>query len=122
MKFKKIMYSTMAFLIIVFISISAYSITAENNKEYTVKINEQDLKVENLKSNFNLEAQKVSYDSGSSVQFNVYLKVTGSKTVFNNAQLTIKLPDEDFISFKQALSDLKIANTTPIYNEATKEL
>ncbi|MGX4685346.1 MSCRAMM family protein [Vagococcus sp. JNUCC 83] len=54
--------------------------------------------------------------SGNDAAYKISLKITGSQVYYTDVKLKIKLPKNDYSSFTQNLSDLKIRNVVPIYS------
>lgn len=56
-------------------------------------------------------------ESGQTVNYNIYLKITGPNTTYQNAKLVINLPKNG--EFNQSLNELKIAEKRQVI---TKQL
>jgi putative cell wall-binding protein len=78
--------------------------------------------VSNKRGDFSITAKNDVVESGNLADFNIYLKVTGSKTSFKNAKIVLDLPSESYISLEQDLNQLKIDNRIPIYDKANHKL
>ncbi len=74
----------------------------------------------NYSGDFSINSQKDVIESGQTVNYNIYLKITGPNTSYKNAKLVINLPENG--EFTQALNELKIAGVTPSYNKTTRQL
>ncbi|EIX1153305.1 MucBP domain-containing protein [Listeria monocytogenes] len=74
----------------------------------------------NYSGDFSINSQKDVIESGQTVNYNIYLKITGPNTSYKNAKLVINLPENG--EFTQALNELKIAGVTPSYNQTTRQL
>lgn len=82
--------------------------------------NARSFPIGNYSGDFSINAQKDVIESGQTVNYNVYLKITGPNTSYKNAKLVINLPKNG--EFNQSLNDLKIAGVTPSYNKASRQL
>ncbi|MBC1379517.1 MucBP domain-containing protein [Listeria innocua] len=96
--------------------------TREPLKETTVNepISTKSFPTGNYSGDFSINSQKDVIESGQTVNYNIYLKITGPNTSYKNAKLVINLPENG--EFTQALNELKIAGVTPSYNKTTRQL
>ncbi|MBC1416150.1 LPXTG cell wall anchor domain-containing protein [Listeria innocua] len=96
--------------------------TSEPLKETTVNepISTKSFPTGNYSGDFSINSQKDVIESGQTVNYNIYLKITGPNTSYKNAKLVINLPENG--EFTQALNELKIAGVTPSYNKTTRQL
>lgn len=96
--------------------------TSEPLKGTTVNkaINAKSFPTGNYSGDFSINSQKDVIESGQTVNYNIYLKITGPNTRYQNAKLVINLPKNG--EFNQSLNELKIAGATPSYNKTTRQL
>lgn len=68
--------------------------TSEPLKETTVNeaINTKSFPTGNYSGDFSINSQKDVIESGQTVNYNIYLKITGPNTTYQNAKLVINLP------------------------------
>ncbi|MBC2261870.1 MucBP domain-containing protein [Listeria sp. FSL L7-0091] len=94
----------------------------ETTKETTANepISTKSFPTGNYSGDFSINSQKDVIESGQTVNYNIYLKITGPNTSYRNAKLVINLPENG--EFTQALNELKIAGVTPSYNKTTRQL
>ena len=76
-------------------------------------------------ADFSMEAQKATIESGQLANFNLYLKISGKDTVYNNVDIVITLPgnlSENLVFDKTSLSDMTLNGVTPTYDETSGKL
>ncbi|MCB2747289.1 hypothetical protein KQ905_14990, partial [Listeria monocytogenes] len=66
-----------------------------------------------------INSQKDVIEYGQTVNYNIYLKITGPNTRYQNAKLVINLTKNG--EFNQSLNELKIAGATPSYNKTSRQ-
>ncbi|MDR3215066.1 MAG: hypothetical protein LBT75_02145 [Bacilli bacterium] len=88
-------------------------VNIDENKENIMKNNSRSVVNNAFRGDFCIDAAKLEIDAGDIANFNLYLKITGSNTEFNNAKLEIVIPKEQYLSFKQNLDELIIAKVKP---------
>ncbi|UQF70686.1 SpaA isopeptide-forming pilin-related protein [Vagococcus lutrae] len=77
-------------------------------------------RVGDLNTDIRLKAINDKIESGSTAQFKLTVKLTGSKKEYNNAKLAVKLPVDEYTTFNSdQLDDLAIANVFPVYDPET---
>lgn len=76
----------------------------------------------NLNVDIDISPQRNTVLAGNSAAYHLVLKITGSRTEYTNAQITVDLPITDYTNFTQDVSELIIDGVTPTYNESTHQL
>src|SRR5690625_4217777 len=70
----------------------------------------------NLNVDIDISPQKESVLSGNDAAYNLVLKLTGARTEYSNAKITVDLPIGDFTEFIQDVNELVIDGVVPTYN------
>ncbi|WP_208559048.1 MSCRAMM family protein, partial [Marinilactibacillus kalidii] len=76
----------------------------------------------NLNVDIALKPLEETVQAGKDAVYTMAFKVTGSRTAYTNAKIRVALPDSEFYSFDQPLSELTIASVEPVFNSAKNEL
>ncbi|GKQ42520.1 peptidoglycan-binding protein [Companilactobacillus sp. RD055328] len=73
----------------------------------------------NFQGDFTIDAQNQSVSAGQTANFSIYLKSTGAVTKLTNVNLKVQLPKQDYVSFDQSLTALKLGDAVPTYDANT---